>query len=85
MTSHLCAVISGGDWYDASVDHIVLPESCDIEAARLERESWYENEYRPKLGTENHIEYLSLSDWLIEKCGGRYATDDDLLILDDTI
>lgn len=37
MSNKIWAICSGDDWYDASVDHLVLPDGMDIQEERKER------------------------------------------------
>ena len=79
----LCAIFSGQDWADASIDHIVIPDSVDIEQARTDWNSWYLQEYCPALKAGEKVVYMDFVEWLINQHDGRHATDDDLTIIHD--
>ena len=46
------AIFGGGDWYDASVDHVVVPADLDLEAARERYRTWYKDEYSASFGPD---------------------------------
>jgi hypothetical protein len=70
----LIAIMSGGDWADASVDHLVLPTGMDIELKRIEYEEWYRTEYH-----KGGIAYKSFPQFL-EQQGARAPTEEELTI-----
>lgn len=80
----ITAMMSGGDWCDASVDFIVLNDGIHIEEEKKKRDIWYKEVYSPswdpkKEGTNKHkLKYLSLIDWLIENGKARKATGDEV-------
>ena len=41
----ITAIMSGGDWSDASVKHVVLPEGILLSEAKKEYDLWYRNEF----------------------------------------
>jgi len=53
--------IMGGDWLDASVDFLEIPDGMDIKEMKLKYDKWYKNEYNPN---RSHCKYLSLSEFL---------------------
>lgn len=59
--------MGGGDWYDASVDHLEVQDSVDLDAEKELWWAWYHKEYRPKLNTPEQIEMVDFVDWLINK------------------
>jgi len=63
------AIYGGGDWSDASVEHLEVPQDLDLDQARKARAEWYRG-YVP-----GKTRYLSFSDFLVERCGARPATD----------
>lgn len=71
----LLAVLDGGDWADASVTHVVVPQDVNVEEEQKKHREWYENEYR---GNSKTMKYLSFDEWLIERCGGRAAEETDV-------
>lgn len=81
-SSRLVAILEGGDWYDASVDHLVVPEALDVEQAQRDYDKWYREEYCPSLKADMRLECMSFTDWLITRCGSRHSTDDELLVVD---
>ena len=69
------AILGGGDWFDASVDHLILPEGIDIEKEYEKHQDWYNNEYCPP--AIKKIEYMDFTDWL-KRLGAREPTKDEL-------
>jgi hypothetical protein len=80
----MCAVLSGGDWTDASVQHVLVTGDVNIDREKEKWRSWYTGEYCKALSRGEKPRYLTLTDWLVERCGGRYATDSELTIVDDS-
>jgi hypothetical protein len=70
----LIAVMGGGDWGDASVVHVVIPEGVDIEQEKKSYVNWYRTKYLPA----RSIQYLTFDEWLISR-GARSATDSEVL------
>lgn len=71
------AICCGGDWADASVDHLILPDGMDIEKESELREKWLREEYHPKTRKDDQPQYKSLTDWLKGK-GACEPTLDEL-------
>jgi len=72
----ITAIHGGGDWYDASVDYLVLPEGLDIQAEHLKWRNWIATEYYLN---QPSLKYKSFPDWLIEQ-GARHTTQEELVI-----
>ncbi len=82
----LVALLSGGDWADASVAHLVFdtPMTAEqLDEAWRARQEWYDNKYVPSLYSGARVEYFSFPDWLIRHHGARCATDADVLLYAD--
>jgi hypothetical protein len=77
----LINIQSGGDWYDASSEHVVLTTDVPIEALhgsyREYMQLWRESHKNPDMEI---LPYYSFKDWLIEFEYGREATDDEVTI-----
>jgi len=79
MSTKIYAICSGGDWYDASVDHVIVPEGINIEDESKKCEWYYYNVYcKKEVGKRK---YYNLTSWLVEKCGGRAPTEDELEVV----
>jgi len=76
--SKITAIFGGGDWADASVEHIVLPKEMDINRERELYKKWYYGEYCPALLSDEQLKFRTFPKWLIEK-GARYTTDEELI------
>jgi hypothetical protein len=66
--SRQVAILSGGDWYDASVEHLTIPDDMDLKDQKAAYDQWYRNEYCPS-GTPGgphalQLQYLTFVDWL---------------------
>lgn len=83
--SKIYAIMGGGDWADASVDHIVFDQGYEGWFEKLV-EDW--KEYRQMRsdimrinamdGTRNPVPpWVNMSDWLLAN-GGRRPTKDEL-------
>jgi len=75
MSKRLYAICSGGDWNDASVDHLILPDSLDIDEEKKKWRTWYGEEYYRKKG----VKYISFVDWLL-KAGARAPTEEEVTV-----
>ena len=67
--------IRSGEFFDASVEHLVIPSDMDVEYEKEAYDEWYEYAYRPSC---NRIKYMSFSDWLRTR-GARDTTDTEVL------
>lgn len=72
------AILDGGDWADASVDHLVVPDSMDIEKESVDWRVWYNKIYLPSLHVKGSLSYINFTEWLISK-GAREPNDDELI------
>ncbi len=87
----LVAVLGGGDWADASVDHLVIPVGVDLEAAKQAYQQWYREVYctQPNMYVHagvpdpDRIEYLTFTAWLQTHHGAREATESDIEVFQD--
>jgi hypothetical protein len=64
----ILAILGGGDWYDASVDHLKIPEGRDVEAD-IKSYPKYDRDHKG-----------SLMQWLIDKYGYEQCTTEELII-----
>ncbi len=72
----LFAIMGGGDWADASVDHVLIPEGMDLDAEKLAHDEWYRRVYVPGLNGEiPKVEYLSLVGWLLTRGATKPGED----------
>lgn len=88
METKLVAILGGGDWNDASVDHLVLPAQADLHDAKRAYNTWYRNVYCPavqrrRLDSPPDVTYMSFVDFLRVNYGATIATDTDILIVED--
>ena len=77
--SRIVAILGGGDWNDASVDHLVLSRDVDLEAAHIKYNDWVNHAYRPATDGVKP-EWMTFADYLIEFCGARYCNDSEIEI-----
>jgi hypothetical protein len=73
----LIALLGGGDWADASVEHVIIPTSMNLEAEKANYEKWYTEVYCPALQRRENPDYVQFCQWLIER-GARLATENDV-------
>ncbi len=76
----ITAILSGRDWVDASVDHLVIPATLDIKVAKVDYDKWYRETYCP--ASVGHRRYLTFVEWLVERRGAWYPAEDELLIVE---
>lgn len=43
--SRLVAILSGGDWTDAGVYHLRIPDSMDLKEEKQQYDHWYQTVY----------------------------------------
>lgn len=67
MEAMITAICSGGDWTDASVDHVVMLVVTPLERLQKEWRVWYEGTYLPALRQDKKPTFYTFSEWLIEK------------------
>ena len=71
------AIMSGGDWADASVEHLVAPRDMGLVELKKKYDIWYSNVWMPALNNEEPMEFMNFSQYLIQN-GARKTTDDEL-------
>lgn len=74
----IVAIMGGGDWYDASVEHLVVPSGMDLNAEHRAYREWYHREYCTAQRAGNKMAYLGFSEWLIKQ-GAHRTADDEVL------
>ena len=79
----LLAILGGGDWYDASVTHLVKLREFDLKAEHKAYRRWYREQYMPELQGQQHPVYRSFDQWLIDRGCAREATDHDIEVFHD--
>ena len=77
-TEKIVAIMGGGDWADASVEHLVMSKDMDISKEHELYETWYSEVYCKGLRAEGkHVDFMVFSQWLMRK-GARETTENDL-------
>lgn len=66
--------MSGGDWTDASVEHIVLNADIDLREKKAIWDKWYKDEYCPVYDTDKRIEFYTFTEWLLHSGIARKTT-----------
>jgi len=79
MSPKITAIHSGGDWYDASADYVILPDGITIEDEREAWRHWYETIYLVQSNRGTCPGYKTLADFVLER-GGRIPQNDELEI-----
>lgn len=69
MSERVVAIRSGGDWADASCEHLILPLHLDLADEYRNYSRWYEEEYRSSYPKK--VAYMTFTEWLKK----RGATD----------
>ena len=73
----ITAIMGGGDWADASVQFVVLPEGKDIKSLHVEYDEWLKG-YRLAL---ERSEFYTFPEWLKEFAGATVPPDDQLEVV----
>jgi len=71
----IVAIRSGGDWADASVHHLVVPDEMDLSNEKSAYDKWYTEVFcadRPL------VNYMNFWEWLVSR-GARLTTDSEVL------
>jgi len=71
----LVALLSGGDWNDAGVDHLIIPEGMNLETENQLHTEWRYSKYHTGIDKE----YKTFAEWLLER-GANLATEEDITI-----
>jgi len=71
----IVAIMGGGDWYDASVDHLIVPREIDLEAEKRKWDEWYQYVYCSPENQDRKVRYICFVEWL-ENIGAKQATDE---------
>lgn len=79
------AILGGGDWYDASIEHLMVPHDVVLKAVYEEWRLWYRNDYMPQLRDDSRDDpvYISFSRWLQIHHGAREAESTEVEEFDD--
>lgn len=81
--SKITAIEGGGDWTDASVQYLVLPDGMDIGTEAMRRDLWLRMLKAPLADGGYSVRfYISLFDWLVER-GARIPNDDELTVFSE--
>ena len=81
MSSKIYAIMSGGDWADASVVHVIVPEGINVEEERKKCKEYYRNVFcksKTPPSYNANVPYYSLDEWLVEFCGAKLATENEI-------
>lgn len=76
------AILSGGDWADAGVEHLVLPDEVEIDREKELYDTWYARTYCSALCLGRRPKFKTFTEWLVEK-GARYTTEEELVEYQD--
>lgn len=79
----IIAIMGGGDWADASVAHLVIPDGMNLDKEHDAYREWYQNKYLPALRRSRDVvhlkvKYITFANWLI-KHGARQTTEEEVL------
>ncbi len=77
----IIAIHSGGDWYDASADYIVLPDGITSQEIIKQYGEWYRL-FVAKRERREQINYISLAEFFLQN-GGRRPEDSELEVVED--
>lgn len=85
MKKHkIVAVLGGGDWFDASVDHLILLGEVDLYKEKIRWLEWYNKEYAVELMAGKKPDYYTFIEMLIKQGLARRCTKDEVVeFIDD--
>jgi len=80
----LVAILGGGDWTDASVEHVVINDDVDLDEQKLLYDNWYKTVYRVQMsewadGKVKKPEWFSFSEYLVKNEFARKANENDVV------
>ena len=74
MPDRIVAIRSGGDWNDASCNHVVVPVHLDLDNEHARYRRWYKEEYCSELHLAGgRVPYMTFVEWLKSRCGAEEA------------
>ena len=73
----IVAIMGGGDWNDAYVCHIVVPDGTDLDSEKRLYEEWYKTEYCGA-GKASRIPFMTFPEWLKSR-GSRDTSDSEVV------
>ena len=76
----LIAIQSGGDWTDASVDHLLIPSDLNLSEAKKQYRAWYQDVYVPNIAAGG---FLTFAEYLKQHCGAHDPDTGDIEIFDE--
>lgn len=68
--TRIAAILGGGDWWDATVSHLVLPAPLNVDEAKKRYNEWYHRWYN---GGHDPLLWMSFPDYLIKHEGCQPA------------
>lgn len=76
----ILAIYGGCDWYDASVEHLVIPNGTeiDVKEEKAKYDRWYEEIYCNRASSAD-VKYITFSEWLVRETKVRKATEEDII------
>ena len=66
--TRLVALYSGGDWNDASVDHVVVKKGLNLTQEYEQYRTWLNRDYKP-----GSVPFVTFKEWLIDRHKAREA------------
>lgn len=69
--------MSGGDWNDASVDHLAVPDDMDLAGMKALYDVWYRDEFAPAQKAGTPIDFVTFPQYLQQQ-GARPTTDTEI-------
>lgn len=74
----LVAIRSGGDWNDAEVSHLLIPDNMDLHKEKADWDAWYHEIYCMELLKDPKFEFISFIDWL-KLYGAKDTTENEII------
>jgi hypothetical protein len=81
------AILGGGDWYDASVEHYVIHREVDMAEEKAKYDRWKKEvqgplwkKWRENGGKPPCPNFVHFTDWLLETGTAREPNEDELAV-----
>ncbi len=60
---------------------LVVPPDVDVRGERERWQRWVKEEYAPSLDTDSPLPTTFFDDWLVERCGARPASEEEVVVV----
>jgi len=65
-------------------EYLKIPDNMNLDKCIADWRQWYDEIYRPNRLDERPVQFISFTEWLLDK-GAVRTTDDDIIFVDDPL